>query len=118
MAGHPDRAVELIDEAITLGGEEETSAPDFRMMRGDFLMMLPKPDHDGADACYRAALVGSHAIGMRLVELQAATRLVDLQQARGQTPDESDGLRRIYETFTEGFDEPDLAAARLTLGVG
>jgi tetratricopeptide (TPR) repeat protein len=115
MAGQPDRAVELINESIALGGEDDTSNPDFRLMRGDFLMMLPEPDVAGATASYRAAIGGSHEIGMRLVELQAATRLVALERSLGQEPDTIDELRRVYATFDEGLDEPVMMAARMVL---
>jgi hypothetical protein len=47
-----------------------------------------------------------------LVELQALTRSVALRRTIGEAPDGSDDLARLYGTFTEGFEEHDLLAAK------
>ena len=44
-------------------------------------------------------------------QLRAATRLARLRKR----PDATDVLRDVYETFTEGFDTPDLLEARMVL---
>jgi class 3 adenylate cyclase len=49
--------------------------------------------------------------------LMASTRLVELMRAQGRSPDGADDLLELYETFTEGFDEPGLVAARVALGL-
>jgi hypothetical protein len=48
-------------------------------------------------------------------ELRAATRLTRLRLAAGKRQDGIDALRRVYETFTEGFDTPELVEARTVL---
>jgi tetratricopeptide (TPR) repeat protein len=118
MAGNPDHAVSLIDEAITLAAPDEVTAPDFRMFRGDFLTMLPEPDLAGAEEAYLAAIRGSRAATLHLVELQALTRLVGLRRRIGKSPDASDELASVYASFTEGFDERDLVMARQVLASG
>ena len=45
-------------------------------------------------------------------ELRAATRLARL---RADDADAIESLRGVYETFTEGFDSPDLVEARAAL---
>jgi hypothetical protein len=44
-------------------------------------------------------------------ELRAAVRLARMSGAGGQS-DEAEVLHRVYSTFTEGFDTPDLVEAR------
>ena len=51
-------------------------------------------------------------LGDSMPQLRAATRLVRL---RGQDADAIESLRAVYETFTEGFDSPDLVEARAVL---
>ena len=117
MAGRPDRALELIDEAIAFVAGDDMDSPDFRMLRGDILSSLPNPDLAAVEASYESALPGCVATSARLTELSVWTRLVALRRAQGRSPDGSDELRSVYDTFTEGFGEPELAAARSVLGM-
>jgi predicted ATPase/class 3 adenylate cyclase len=114
MAGQPRRAIELIDEAIDLGGNQGV-AVEFSLYKGDFLMMIPEPDPDGAEQAYLDALELSRGSGQRLTELTALTKLVGLHRQTGRSPDRSGELAAVYETFTEGLDEHDLVMAREAL---
>lgn len=116
MAGQPQRAVELIDQAIELGGPLEAASPDFRVFKGDFLRLLPEPDLVAADEAYQAGMRGARANGLHLIELQALTRSVSLRREIGLSPDGSDELTLLYATFTEGFEEHGLRMAREVLG--
>jgi len=113
-SGHPSRGLELIDEAISLVGD---GFPDLRISRADVMRLLPTPDLDGAEEQYREAIEVAKRERLRTHELQAWTRLVDLRRSRGAAPDGSDELRAVYDTFTEGFEEHDLARARTILGL-
>ena len=117
MSGRPDRALELIDEAIAFGGTDDMDQPDFHVLRGDILSYLPNPDLAAVEASYEAALRGTWATSARLTELSVRTRLVALRRAQGLSPDGTDELRSLYAWFTEGFDEPELVAARSILGI-
>ncbi len=117
MSGRPDRALELIDEAIAFGGTDDMDQPDFHLLRGDILSYLPNPDLAAVEASYEAALRGTWATSARLTELSVRTRLVALRRAQGRSPDGTDELRSLYAWFTEGFDEPELVAARSILGI-
>jgi predicted ATPase/class 3 adenylate cyclase len=116
LAGSPERALMLINEAIRFGSSQEVVGPWFMMSKGDFIRMLPEPDLVGAEDAYLAAIRVSNAGGLHLIELEALTRLVNLRREMGSTPDGSDELAALYETFTEGFDEHALVAAREMLG--
>jgi hypothetical protein len=52
-----------------------------------------------------------------MFELQALNRMVALRRERGFESDQSDELRSLYETFTDGFDEHDLVVTRTLLGI-
>ncbi len=116
LAGDPRRALDLIDEAFAVEIGQNVITGDFHQYKGDFLLMLPEPDTGLAEQCYRQAIDVSRAGGMRLTELTGRTRLVGLNRMLGVSPDGSDDLARLYDTFIDGFDEPQLIRARLLLG--
>lgn len=112
FAGNPERGLELIDEAIALGGANELATADFHIVRGDVLMLVPQPDVAAVQSAYESAISGARVAGLRMIELQARTRLVAMRNGAGITPDGSDDLRTLYDWFTEGFEERDLQMAR------
>ena len=118
MAGQPQRALELVDDAIAWVGHDEGDSPEFRVLRGDYISQVPGGDPADAEESYLAAIRGARIIGARLTELRAATHLVNLRRNEGRTDDGSLELRALFETFTEGHGEPDLIQARSTLGLG
>ena len=65
-----------------------------------------------AEACFRRALDVARSQGAKSLELRAALSLARLLRGRGEL---ADGRRLLAETFgwfTEGWDTPDLQAAR------
>ena len=116
MAGQPQRALELVDAAIAAIGYDESDSPEFRILRGDYLSQLPERDLVAVEDSYRAAMRGARNIGARLTELHAATNLVNLLRSQNRPDDGVSELRSLYETFTEGFAEPELVAARTKPG--
>jgi hypothetical protein len=109
--------LDLVDEAIDFAGSKIAGYPDFWVQRGEYLAMSPDPDAAAIEQCYRSAIDGARMSGLRLVELMATTRLVRLLRDRGADADESDALAILYETFDEGFDEPELVTTRELLGL-
>jgi hypothetical protein len=116
-AGDPGRGLELIDEAIELASATGGITPDFMTARGDVLRQLPPPGPDDAEAAYRRAIDEARSSGMRLIELQALNRMVALRREQGREPDHSDELRAVFEIFSDGIEESDLAEARELLGL-
>jgi predicted ATPase/class 3 adenylate cyclase len=116
LAGKPERALELVNEAIEIGAPDELVSPDFRILRGDFIRMLPEPDLAAAEAAYQAAIRGAKATNLHLIELHALTKLVALRREMG-LPDGGGDLATLYATFTEGFDENQLKVARQLLAI-
>ena len=114
LAGDPERGLELIEEAIDLQGEAQVT-PDFLITRGDVSLMRLQPDPGPAQASYLAALDLARGSGLRLFEVQALTRLVELNRRMGAGGDRTSELAALYETFTEGHAEHDLLRARAIL---
>ncbi len=111
-AGLQKRALELIEEAITIGGPDILINPEFLIVKGDILRSFPDPDHEAAEEVYQIAAQASGAGGFHLVELQALTRLVRLRRETGKSPDGSEELASLFATFTEGLEEHDLVTVR------
>ena len=107
LAGHLERALELVDEA--LAADVQGSDPDHLAMKGDFLLMLADPGN--AERAYLSAIDSARARSQRLPELKARTRLVTLRRMTGGE-DGMDELASLYSTFDEGFDEFDLVRAK------
>jgi predicted ATPase/class 3 adenylate cyclase len=108
LGGRPAEALPLIEEAVEVGGLDAVIFPGFGALRAELLIALG--DTESAIAQLRAVLDGAGRLGLRMPQLQAATMLARLAQ-----PDAVDVLRGVYETFTEGFDDPELVDARAVL---
>ncbi|MEX0796667.1 MAG: adenylate/guanylate cyclase domain-containing protein [Acidimicrobiia bacterium] len=117
MTGQPESALSLIEEAIEIeGGADQSKSPNFWTFKGDFHTMTSPPDLEAAAAAYSRAVDLARAAGFDLFELQALTRSVALRRKTGESPDGSDELAKLYGSFTEGFEEHDLLAAKELLG--
>ena len=116
LAGKPEQALELVEEAIEISESPASVPPELRVFRADFLTMLPEPDVKAAEDSYLMAAQASAELKLHLVELRALTRLVMLRRQLGGSPDGREELAAVYSAFTEGFDEQDLVVARELLG--
>jgi predicted ATPase len=113
LGGRPADGLELVDEAIEMTGEANLLYPEFGLLKGDLLLALG--DADGAEARFQGVFEIAGNLGVRTPQLRAATRLARLWGLGGKRSDGTDMLRGVYETFTEGFDTPDLVEARAVL---
>jgi hypothetical protein len=107
LAGHPERALELVDEA--LAADPAGPDPDHLVMKGDFHLMLADPGR--AEGSYLSAIESARERRQRLAELKARTRLGTLRRMTGGK-DVMDELASLYSTFEEGLDEVDLVRAK------
>lgn len=112
MAGNPERALELVDEALVAAESEAAVSPEIWVVRADLLLMTQDPDLKTVEGLYKRAQSEASQLGLRLAELKATTRLVKLRRELGRSPDGSSELEALYNGFTEGFDERDLISAR------
>ena len=68
-----------------------------------------------AEESFRTALAIAREQGTRGYELRAATSLARLWRQQGRIADARDLLAPLYDSFTEGFDTPDLKEAKALL---
>ena len=115
MAGDLQKALEFMDAAIDIWWDTGMIPPELWVRRGDLLhAMRGVADPEVLDL-YKRAAEGAQELGLRLPGLRAHTRLVRLRRAVGVKEDGSADLADLLDTFTEGHDEADVAAARETL---
>jgi DNA-binding SARP family transcriptional activator len=114
VAGHVVEAVDVLDDALVDFGRTHDliCAPDLHTLKGDALLLLGA---DEGEACYQAALSLAQKLGAKTSELRAATGLARLRQNQGRFAEAMLALEAIYGWFTEGFDTPDLVAAKALL---
>src|SRR5262249_40311613 len=85
--------------------------PELLRLRGEFLVST---DRREAERCFARALELAQSQSSRSFALRAAMSLYRLQRgkSRAKTLEE---LRRLYESFTEGFETLDLLDAKAIL---
>jgi len=116
-AGHAERALARIERAA---GEIDAKgnrfcAPELFRLRGEALLAQARPDDAGAERAFREALAMSRKQSCRPLELRAATSLAQLLRDSGRAAEARDLLAAVYGAFTEGFERPDLQAAKTLL---
>jgi predicted ATPase/class 3 adenylate cyclase len=115
-AGKPDKALELIDEAIVTMGGDDSIYPDFEVLRGDILVALNADTSlDESTDAYRQAATQARLLELGGVELQALTHLVHLLRGHHAGDDGTERLEAAYQAIEGGSDEPLMMAARQLL---
>ena len=107
--------LEFVDEAITAAEAGGAISPEIWVVRADLIRMTSDVDQGTAEGLYEQAQAESLEMGLRLTELKAVGRLVQLRREQGRSPDGTDELARVYDAFTEGLGERDLVAAKTIL---
>ena len=115
MAGDLPRSLELVDEAIAIFEPMGLIPPEMAIRRSQLLVGLNGPDDPEAARLLEGAIETAGQLGLRLSELEAQTRLVQLRRALGRVDDGAAALADLYDTFTEGLEEAKLVAAREVL---
>ena len=115
-AGRAEEGLACINEALSeaRAHNERWWDAELHRLRGELLLM------DGADASeVEAALLRAIAISQsqqaRSLELRATMSLARLWSTQKRFDDARRKLSDLYAWFTEGFETPDLQAARLLL---
>ena len=115
-SGRIDECLSLLDGLRQLAAEthQELFVSDAHRLRAEALRRTDVRSA-GIEEAYRSALRIAHEQGALALELRAATGLADWMAAAGREEPARMLLKPIYEQFTEGFDTPDLKAARALL---
>ena len=112
IAGEVEEAVSLCDQAlhsITRTGQRWLAA-ELTRLKGNLL--LRQGHIEAAEQHYGKALNIAQEQGARLWELRAAVSLALMRRDQRRYGEARDLVAPIYGWFTEGFDKPDLAAAK------
>jgi adenylate cyclase len=114
-AGQPGDALATLSEALTLVEEtgERYSEAELHRVRGDLLHM--QGNDAGAEDSYRKAIEVARGQQAKSWELRATVSLCRLLQKQGKQEEAQQLLSEVYGWFTEGFDTPDLRAAKVLL---
>jgi predicted ATPase len=114
IAGKIEDSLTLLDEAsqIVKRTGERWFAAELNRQKGQLLQQVHT---EAAEEFYRKALSIAEEQGAKLWELRAAVSLARLRRDQGRRTEARDLLAPVYEWFTEGFDTPDLKAAKALL---
>jgi len=115
LARRIDEALALVTESESFIPANDPQAAELAIMRGDLHMAMAPADVVTAKASYQNAFDLAHERGLRMAELQAATRLATLHRGTPREHESLQQLRDVYNSFTEGHDTLQLVAARTVL---
>jgi predicted ATPase/DNA-binding winged helix-turn-helix (wHTH) protein len=115
-AGQTSDSLATSDQALALIARRSRAffwEAEVHRIRGE--AFLREDDVDAAETSFRIALATAARQHARALELRAAMSLCRLQERAPGPADGRQRLAELYATFTEGFDTPDLRAARMLL---
>ena len=107
-----------MERAIAWAGNNEEGwyQAELMRMKGELMLQQSKtPPAIEAEDCFRTANEIAREQGALFWELRIALSLARLCVAQGRHDEARRTLARVYDRFTEGFDAPDLRAARALL---
>jgi ATP/maltotriose-dependent transcriptional regulator MalT len=113
--GDAPHALAVIDNAIDTAeatGEKQSEAGLYRV-KGEICSVLERPAE--AEQAFQTGLAIARRQKARMEELRLALSMTQSQRAGSSMDDARTSLVRIYETFEDNFDFPDLRAARVLL---
>jgi predicted ATPase len=116
MTGQPDEAMTTIEATIEQLGDAPASFayPELLRIKSEVQRSLNQPA-TVVEACLLQSLEQARKQSSLGWELRAAMNLAQLWSEGNRRADALALLRPVYERFNEGFETPDLKAARLLL---
>jgi len=115
-SGAWDEALSTAEEALALAVEiGAPHRPDLYRLKGELLNQNPTPAPEQAEACFQTAITEPRQHGIKFLELRATASLARLWAEQGRRAEAHQALAEVYGWFSEGFDTPDLQAARALL---
>jgi class 3 adenylate cyclase/tetratricopeptide (TPR) repeat protein len=116
-AGKSEEGLQTITRAISIAEEtgDRWTFADLLRLKGELLMLEKLAEAAQAEQCFRAAVDVAHAQQARSFELRAITSLARLLFRQCRRDEARTALVRIYDTFTEGFEQADMKDAKALL---
>ena len=116
-AGQAPDGIAVVTEALDRVRRtgDRFGEPELHRLKGELLSEMSSDNYTEVETCFRQALEVSRRQHAKSFELRAAMSLSRLWQEHGKTVEAQEMLAGVYGWFTEGFDSPDLEAARQIL---
>ena len=117
LLGRIDDSFAALDEAMERAkrtGERYWEA-EFHRQRGELLARQSAENHDLARGCFELALDVAREQSARTLEVRAAVSLARLRLGTDEAGEARQLVSQLLDSFTEGFDSPDLRNARSLL---
>ena len=116
-AGDVDRALAILDEALTTSERtgHRTFDAELHRVRGEMLLKCDLADPGTAEKAYRTAIAVAQEQGTRSFELRAALALAKLYQSTGRLADAHAALAPALECFAPTPEMPEIAEAQTLL---
>jgi class 3 adenylate cyclase/predicted ATPase len=115
IAGQIEDAVTLLKDALQSAERTGECWLMAELNRHKGQLLLGQGHTGAAEELYRKALSIAREQEAKLWELRAAASLARLRRDQGHRTEARDLLAPVYAWFTEGFDTPDLKAAKALL---
>jgi predicted ATPase len=114
--GQAEEGLRLLAEALVVVDKGALwYEAELHRIKGELLLRQAVPDAPQAEACFHQAIDVASRQQATSWELRAALSLSRLWQQQGRRAEARGMLAPIYSWFTEGFDTPDLQAAKALL---
>lgn len=118
-SGHDHKTIALVEQCLAMSRKNHESYYDseFYRTRGEIQLgtkkhMVSRSQVKAAEANLLRAIRTAKSQKAKSLELRATTSLCRLWQRTGKKKEAQRMLAKIYGWFTEGFDTPDLKAAK------
>jgi predicted ATPase len=116
--GQSAEALVTVDQALAAAqdGGQHWYVPELLRLKGEVLLSdMSDQSVAAAEDCFRQALEIAGQQGALYWKLRSVMSLAQLRMTQGRLDDARQGLVRVYDRFTEGFETSDLRAARKML---
>jgi tetratricopeptide (TPR) repeat protein len=114
IAGFFDEGLAVLD-AISAENRKAFYAPEIHRLEGELRAKICSADPGQVETCFRKALDLAGERGEKSLALRAATSLAQLWGSQGRHAEARDVLAPVYDSFSEGFELPDLKQAKILL---
>lgn len=117
-AAQPDEGLSVITAALKAVEEtgERTFEAEIHRLKGELLLKQSEKNREEAASCYYRAAETARGQQSKSLELRAAMSLARVPFDGARRSEIRAMLASIYDSFSEGFDTPDLREARVLLG--
>ena len=115
--GEQESSLKMLKQTIELIERDEAHwfEAEIHRVMGEVLESEAAPQSDAAERSYQHAFDIAQAQSAKMLGLRAATSLGHAWQRQGREDEARRLLTETYDWFDEGFDTPDLKAAKLLL---